>query len=205
MKYPNILLAAVASQTLGAATITYNIENPSGLGSEFAMISGNGSPLPVGSRIEFGYFSEGTETFAGIWTPLATGAIGDGAQPAGYFRTAFVVDYDTAPGNQLAFGTQLGLRIYDTADDTGRYNSMTNTSAGGDVPSGASEWRWTINQSSLPVGVPPANSLLLTDSSFSAPSMNLLWETGQAFTVPEPSTIPLLLLSGAALMGRRRR
>jgi len=189
------LLLLLASPCLaGAAVIQFDLFNPNGVG-ETLRISDGSNPLS-GTLVELGFFSVDTPSFSGTWTPLDSNSMGTGGD-AGYINQQFTVDTDTAPAG-LSVTTVLAFRFYDSVDNSGGFNTVTDTVN--------PDWVYAINNAAPPIGPPPRSLALAT--GVDTPSAGLAWENGagSAFsTIPEPSSILLSALGLGLVAGRRKR
>ena len=180
-----------------------------------------------GFLVQLGYFSMGTtgSNFSGVWIPL-TGALntgrtaigdnpaligsGDGVitfntffRPgtnavdvydpdfdAGYYVTqSSIMISNTTPAN----GQVLAIRFFGSTDDTGTYNTVS-----------ADNWLW---QQPDTAGGGLVNINLATNFNGSGGAPMLEFEDPLnpfLTTIPEPSTVTLMVLAAAGLVGYRR-
>lgn len=128
--------------------------------------------LPTGSLYQLGFLDSGN--FTVFDSAFLTGP-GTNEVP---FRS---LDVD------VNFSGQLFLRIYDTPDDTGNFNTATNIA-------------WTV--ASGPLGTPPDVQVFIGGQN----EDTLQFLDAPAFQVaPEPTTFALAGLGGLALIARRKR
>lgn len=179
---------------------SYNLFGQSVFGSSFTILDED-TPLPSGSLIELGIFTEDNNLPTGTWFPLATSMIGSGDEADGHFNDIISLDSEVAPNSSLVAGTNIGLRFYNSTDNSGDFNSV--------IAPGV--WVWP---SEPPFGNPLPVNIQLVDSASTPPNFTaepaLLWENGAASafnvaTIPEPSTSLSALLGLALLASSRRR
>lgn len=145
-----------------------------------------------GALIQLGYFSLGTpvDPFAGAWTVLAVGSIGDqGNQGDGYFSITTILGEDAivAP----AVGTPLGVRFYDglSIADSSYNNTGVNMDDTG---------RWQD-----PGNPAPAIDLALSKGITESEGDLASWTT--YLPVPEPSVALLGCVAMGGLVVRRKK
>ena len=152
-----------------------------------------GSPVDGdGALLQLGYFSEANTVnpFAGTWTVLAVGSIGDqGSLADGYFSITTTLEEGTFV--PPAVGTQLGVRFFNgpTTDSSSRYNTAVNYD-------GTGLWQAP--------GVPaPAINLVLAKGHSFFESHSFTFQT--SIPVPEPSMLWLGGLGAGFVLLRRNR
>lgn len=157
------------------------------------------SPLSPGSAaagdgtlLELGYYSMATvsDPFAGSWTVLSTGAVGDdGIEVAGRFSLSSVLGGDALPG--LTTSTPLAIRYYDatTVGSSTYFNAVSNNSG---------TWNYI-----MPYDPAPILTLAIDKGASTVFQSGLSGAFSTAIPVPEPCA-PVLVVFGSLLAIVRR-
>jgi hypothetical protein len=212
--YPLFLLAS--SHFATAATVTV------GAGSFSNFLNSSGAPLPVGSKVQIGFFlgievmkngddlqTNGPATFSknqwDLFRPFDDTLFetfdGDGPGADNFnsvLNASYTFDADLVGG--LSFPAYVGIRIFDTTSNDVS-GAMFNTVA-------RSVATWEFTDPSVSTNQPPSPNIPARDS---IPAGTIFWEDNanpfetSLTPIPEPSTSLSALLGLGLLIGSRRR
>ncbi len=212
--HPFLLL--LASPFASAATVTI------GAGSFSNFFNAGGANLPVGSKVQIGFFlglpvmKDGSgiqtngpatftqvewDTFTAFDSTLFTTFDADGAGGNSFdsvLNASYTFDTDLVAG--LSFPSYVGMRIFDTTGNNingAMYNTVART---------VSTWEFT--DPSIDTNQPPTPNI---PSTADIPAGTIFWEDNanpfltSITPIPEPSSSLTLLLGAGLLLGSRRR